>query len=94
MKLLTAILVVISLSLSAFARDSSDEQKEQAPLATQQQCEQMKNAGAAPEILAGQGCCSHHQGQCGCQFGRVVCCDGNLSPSCTCSKEEAPVVTN
>lgn len=31
------------------------------------------------------GCCSWHGGVCGCDsFGRVVCCDGTTSPSCTC----------
>lgn len=43
------------------------------------------------ELLAGQGCCSHHRGQCGCEGGRVVCCDGSLSPSCRCEKDEGPV---
>lgn len=31
-----------------------------------------------------QGCCSWHDGVCGCENGRIVCCDGTLSPSCTC----------
>jgi len=32
-----------------------------------------------------QGCCSWHQGVCGCSdSGRKVCCDGTLSPSCRC----------
>jgi len=31
-----------------------------------------------------RGCCSHHKGVCGCDNGRVVCCDGNYSPSCGC----------
>lgn len=30
------------------------------------------------------GCCSHHGGVCGCVGGRKKCCDGALSPSCTC----------
>lgn len=30
------------------------------------------------------GCCSWHGGVCGCSGGRVVCCDGTTSPSCTC----------
>lgn len=30
------------------------------------------------------GCCSKHKGVCGCQDGRVVCCDKTLSPTCTC----------
>lgn len=35
--------------------------------------------------LATQGCCSHHGGVCGCSGGRQSCCDGSLSPSCTCA---------
>jgi len=33
-----------------------------------------------------QGCCSWHSGECGCDptTGRVICCDGTLSPSCYC----------
>jgi hypothetical protein len=42
-------------------------------------------------LLAGRGCCSWHKGQCGCEGGRVVCCDGSLSPSCRCEKDEGPV---
>jgi hypothetical protein len=39
------------------------------------------------------GCCSHHGGVCGCTGGRQQCCDGALSPSCTCHKEDG-VKTN
>ena len=31
-----------------------------------------------------QGCCSWHGGVCGCNSGRVVCCDGSYSPTCRC----------
>ncbi len=31
-----------------------------------------------------RGCCSWHGGVCGCSGGRVLCCDGTLSPTCTC----------
>jgi hypothetical protein len=31
-----------------------------------------------------RGCCSWHGGVCGCKGGRIVCCDGIYSPSCTC----------
>lgn len=31
-----------------------------------------------------RGCCSWHQGVCGCSNGRQVCCDGSLLPSCRC----------
>lgn len=39
---------------------------------------------AAAEEAERSGCCSWHSGVCGCSGGRVVCCDGVLSPSCTC----------
>ena len=35
-------------------------------------------------FYARSGCCSWHNGVCGCQFGRAACCDGTLSPSCGC----------
>lgn len=33
-----------------------------------------------------RGCCSWHDGVCGCDYEteRVQCCDGTLSPSCRC----------
>ena len=33
-----------------------------------------------------RGCCSWHGGVCGCENGRVLCCDGTLSPTCTCDE--------
>jgi hypothetical protein len=39
---------------------------------------------ASEDNPMGQGCCSWHGGECGCQNGRDLCCDGTLSPSCTC----------
>ncbi|HTO06847.1 MAG TPA: hypothetical protein VMR86_07285 [Myxococcota bacterium] len=30
------------------------------------------------------GCCSHHQGVCGCKNGHALCCDGVQSPTCGC----------
>lgn len=37
--------------------------------------------------LARSGCCSWHGGVCGCDetTDRIICCDGTLSPTCTCS---------
>jgi len=37
--------------------------------------------------IARSGCCSWHGGVCDCILGRVVCCDGTLSPSCLCNRE-------
>lgn len=52
------------------------------------------NAGIDENSIAGmkdpdlvpmqRGCCSWHQGVCGCNNGRTVCCDGTYSPSCGC----------
>lgn len=42
------------------------------------------------KVSATKGCCSHHGGVSGCSSsGRLVCNDGTLSPSCTCT----PTVT-
>lgn len=42
------------------------------------------------KVNATRGCCSHHGGVSGCSSsGRLVCNDGTLSPSCTCT----PTVT-
>jgi hypothetical protein len=41
---------------------------------------------ASQDNPMGQGCCSWHGGECGFQNGRDVCCDGTLSPSCSCHK--------
>ena len=36
--------------------------------------------------VARSGCCSWHGGVCGCNYyGRVECCDGTTSSSCTCN---------
>lgn len=45
-------------------------------------CRKPVHASFAPK--EGRGCCSWHGGQCGCSGGRVTCCDGTVSPSCTC----------
>lgn len=31
-----------------------------------------------------RGCCSWHDGICGCDNGKTVCCDGSYSPTCSC----------
>jgi len=37
------------------------------------------------ELIHRSGCCSWHKGVCDCSAsGRVICCDGTYSPSCTC----------
>lgn len=39
-------------------------------------------------VYAQQGCCSHHGGVGGCNsYGRTICKDGTLSPTCTCAPQ-------
>lgn len=40
-------------------------------------------------LIEKRGCCSHHGGVCGCSGSRQKCCDGTLSPSCTCYKPDS-----
>jgi hypothetical protein len=47
--------------------------------------------GLSP-VLAQRGCCSHHGGVSGCSsYGRQVCNDGTLSPTCTCESAVAVI---
>jgi len=46
------------------------------------------------ETLAQQGCCSWHGGVCGCSGSRAACCDGTLSPSCSCNSDDPPHVVS
>ena len=46
-------------------------------------CERLKSRGASPKQLAQQDCCSKRGGVCGCEYGQIVCCDGNYS-DCAC----------
>jgi len=47
-----------------------------------------KRVGFSPEIgeyaSNQRGCCSWHDGVCGCENGTKLCCDGTLSPTCKC----------
>ena len=46
-------------------------------------------ASGDKEAISRSGCCSWHQGVCDCGAnGRVICCDGTYSPSCTCKGGE------
>ncbi len=62
-------------SQGAFAEDLN---KSRMPARTPQSTKQETTAERS-------GCCSHHNGVCGCSLGRQICCDGSQSPSCTCN---------
>lgn len=79
------LLLVLAFSGYAFAADTDKSEADTKPL----MCQDIDS-----KQIARSGCCSHHQGVCGCSGGRNVCCDGTFSPSCTCMKEDPPIVTN
>ena len=45
--------------------------------------QQLKSNGATPKKLSQAACCPY-AGVCGCQFQRIVCCNGRYSPYCGC----------
>lgn len=83
-QVLTAALLACAFSLAA-AVEAPDRMSEKA-----QACQTLRESGASGEKLAQSGCCSWHQGVCGCSGGRVTCCDGSVSPSCGCNKDDPP----
>lgn len=86
-----AFLVIVLVLTSCFSALAESERQEQIQVNPQASiCTQPQDNKEAM-TLAGRGCCSHHKGQCGCEGGRVVCCDGSFSPSCRCEKDEGPV---
>lgn len=91
-------LAVLSFSLFCFllplAPHAAVPDEQAASSSVTQVCDELRGAGATQEQLAKSGCCSWHQGVCGCTSGRVVCCDDTFSPSCTCNKEESITVPN
>lgn len=70
--------LVLLLSLNGLATEITINEKSKID------CEAILKTGDK-ELIAQRGCCSHHQGVCGCNNGRDKCCDGTLSPSCTCN---------
>lgn len=49
----------------------------------------VSSGGGLSTVVAadGQGCCSSHNGECGCESGYVLCCDSTLSKSCRCNQD-------
>jgi hypothetical protein len=65
------IVLLSMLSLSSLAEETS--------------CKQLQSTSPiTSEQLAQRGCCSWHDGVCGCSGGVIQCCDGSSSPSCRC----------
>lgn len=83
MKSIISLLLLLSLQLFA-----SDFKTDFIIEAQTENCQVIVQRHDEELILAQRGCCSHHGGVCGCQSGRVTCCDGSYSPSCTCKGGE------
>ena len=79
---LTASAASVVLLTTAFVRVGSSEK----PASAASRRVVVARCLPSESIAMGQGCCSWHGGECGCQDGRDVCYDGTLSPSCTCHK--------
>ena len=47
-------------------------------------CERLKSSGANPRRLAQEGCCSTQGGVCGCEYGQILCCNGQYDAVCEC----------
>lgn len=47
-------------------------------------CERLKSSGANPKQLAQEGCCLAQGGVCGCNYGQILCCDGQYDADCQC----------
>jgi hypothetical protein len=80
-------LVVLLVSLNvASAADIKDNLP--VPSASHEGGQCITLSGLDKATIDRSGCCSHHGGVCGCSGARQQCCDGALSPSCTCNHED------
>jgi hypothetical protein len=94
-KVLMYVLVFVFVLLNAqfgYANNNTENRDRNIPTTVEQDDVSIFDASetsSKPErlLLARRGCCSWHGGVCGCDSNsnRIVCCDGTVSPSCTCS---------
>lgn len=98
MKALLIPVVMVLICSSAFAADAKitltskggSDSKTALESGNSSDCKGVQISATSEGITGGQGCCSHHGGECGCAGGRDMCCDGTLSPSCGCYKPDPP----
>lgn len=83
------ILIAITLLISIQHASATEDVATKPANPNTVQCESLQSSGASKELLAQSGCCSHHDGVCGCSGTMVLCCDNSFSPSCRCNKEES-----
>ena len=84
MRTLILVAAFLVIGMAAFAAETTLPPTTTQTVPTTTLCDDLKTEGATEQELAQQGCCSWHNGICGCSGGRIVCCDNTLSPSCGC----------
>ena len=84
----TALSLLLALTLSSFAVANEVDISDSQVTISAQSCDELRTSGLTSDQLTKRGCCSWHDGVCGCSGGRQQCCDGSLSPSCTCNKQD------
>ena len=86
MKNLLALTIAVFLAFPAFAADAppSPSQDTAPKISTPAPLQLPNQNNETCDPVARRGCCSHHNGVCGCSGGRTTCCDGTTSPSCAC----------
>ena len=92
MKIFSTILsLLLALTLSSFAVANEVNISDLQVTESSQLCNELRMSGLTSDQLSRRGCCSWHDGVCGCSGGRTQCCDGSQSPSCTCNKSD-PII--
>lgn len=80
-------LIIAGLMLLASSAAYADQDNKEVQVKPEVKQEQVCTGELSKAELEKRGCCSHHQGVCGCSSGTVTCCDGTDSPTCTCLKD-------
>ena len=93
MKTLTTLLLLAALAMSGAASAAQiDAGSGAAAPTTAIPALAACPAPTAPRVDTAQisqsDCCKGHKGVCGCRAGKIVCCDGSVSPNCTCHGDQ------
>lgn len=87
----TTLSLLLALTLLSYAVANEVNIFDSQVTVSAQSCDELRMSGLTSDQLTKRGCCSWHDGVCGCTGGRQQCCDGTLSPSCTCNKSD-PII--
>lgn len=79
------VIMTLAFALSLSAGEANKENKSALLDFSPKQTQGVCVAGVDLEVNR-KGCCSRHEGVCGCDGDRVKCCGGTLSPTCKCGE--------